>query len=359
MHIQQLAIQGLRNLHEVNIQPGPRMNLLYGVNASGKTSLLEAIHLLSCGKSFRTHTLSQAVSHGEEGFVVSARLVPGQGVSIHLGVDFQKKRLKMRAGGAPLYRTSQLAAHLPVVVIHQESHRLLREGPRLRRQYLDWGLFHVEHAFHPAWYRFMRALKQRNRLLQKGAARSQIEAWDGELNDMAVTLHRQRRDFVRDLMSSLTEYASDLLPQLTELTCEYRPGWPAEEALKTVLARELERDLARGYTHSGPHRADLVLRSNGIPVRDCLSRGQQKLLVCALYLAQAATYRRRTGRSCVLLVDDVAAELDAQHRDLLLRRLSSLEGQVFLTATEPFSSKSADLIDKRFHVEHGRVREVL
>lgn len=360
MRIERLAIQGVRNLHSVGINPAPFMNLFYGDNASGKTSLLEALYILSCGKSFRTSQLAHVVQRGSAGFSIAGFLRGEEDLSsVTLGVELRHRRLKMRAGTQTLRSMAQLASHLPVVVIHQESPRLLTEGPRLRRQYLNWGLFHVEQSFHSAWQTFMRCLKQRNRALQERAPLNDVRAWEETLSESAGIIHGLRQRFLEELLPVLRGYVQTLLPRLGELEIEYRPGWQAQSSLKESLETEIFQDQARGFTQSGPHRADLVMKIDGINARERVSRGQQKLLVCALYLAQAAVYKRRNGKPCVLLVDDVTAELDSRHRDLLLALLRELEVQVFFTATAPLPGDAQDMIEKMFHVKHGQVLEVV
>ena len=352
-------LQGLRNIASLDVAPHPGVNLFHGHNASGKTSLLEAIHILSRGKSFRTHTLSHVVQSGKPGFTVFGQLRGDRKNTVPVGVEYLQRRLRMKAEGAPLRKASQLATHLPLVIIHQESHRLFTEGPKLRRQFLDWGLFHVEQSFHSTWRRYQRALDQRNSSLQQRASPVEIQLWDRELDETGRQIHALRDAYQADVVPLFRHYAGQLLPELGGLGMDYRPGWPLETGLLQSLRENLASDRQRAFTQRGPHRADLRFTVDGVPLRERVSRGQQKLLVCAIYLAQAAVYGKRCGKSCILLVDDVAAELDRSHRDHFLSLLNELRAQVFLTATEAFPELGTEMIQKRFHVEHGRVHEVL
>ncbi|MFQ5487115.1 MAG: DNA replication/repair protein RecF [Gammaproteobacteria bacterium] len=359
MRLKRLVLQQLRNLAPLEMEPDPGINLFYGDNASGKTSLLEAIYILSRGKSFRTHSLGNVVQKGGAGFTLFGQLAGSEQSTLPLGVELHQQRLKMRAKGETVRKASQLAGYLPVVIIHQESHRLLTEGPKFRRQFMDWGLFHVEQSFHPAWRRYTRALSQRNSSLQHRASAGDIQVWDKELDEMARLIHGLRNAFLEDLEPVFQHYIEQLLPQLGTLSMAYQPGWAVEKPLLEVLAEGLTQDRARGYTCRGPHRADLVMKIDGVPLRERVSRGQQKLLVCALYLAQASAYNQRSGNACILLVDDVAAELDRHHRNQFLALLRKLDVQVFLTATEPLTELETEMVQKRFHVEHGAVDVVL
>lgn len=331
MRLQRLAIQNFRNLVDVGLAPAARVNLVIGRNASGKTSFLEAIHVLSCGKSFRTHKVANAVRSQQDCFTISGQILGDDGERRTLGVGYCRSEgmLRMKAGGCTLRRTSELAVHLPVVAIHQDSHFLFSAGPRFRRRFLDWGLFHVEHGFLDAWQRFVRALRQRNSALQRRASRRQTDIWIPELQATATYIHGLRETYLAEFLPVYQDYVARLLGLETGLSVRYHPGWPRDRAYDTALEQSWARDSAQGYTQYGPHRADVAFRIDGVPLHERVSRGQQKLLVIASYLAFAAIYRRRTGRECVLLIDDVAAELDADRLRLTFDLLGDLALQTF------------------------------
>ena len=359
MRISRLRLENVRNLRATEIEPAAGVNLIHGNNASGKTSLLETLFVLSRGKSFRTSQLRHLIQKGQADFTVHAQLDGDAHHSMDIGVSYQKQRLKLRARGSPVKKASQLASILPLVVIHQESHRLLLEGPVQRRNFMDWALFHVEPSFHAVWHRYNRALKQRNGALQQHAARKACEVWNDMLEAAARVIHRQRKEFIDGLKPAFEVFLKDLLPDMIQVQMDYHGGWPEDRDYKVMLEESFAGDHACGYTRFGPHRADMVLRQDGIALKDRVSRGQQKLLVCALYLAQLGYFTGKTGKPCILLIDDIAAELDVIHRNLLLERIRALNIQVFLTATDSLKDVPDHLIQKRFHVEHGKVEQVL
>ncbi len=364
MNLRHLHIRNLRHLRCVDLNFHSGLNLIHGPNASGKTTLLEAVHMLSCGKSFRTTQLGHAVGGHDRGFLIQGTITHPDDREVHLGLEFVKGRgLRMRAQGQTLQRVSQLAAFFPVVAIHQESHRLITEGPAWRRRFMDWGLFHVEHErFFPTWKRYQKALRQRNRALRAGLGARDVQVWDEPLQEAGQEIDELRKHYAGELEHSFQFYLDRLLPDLGKLQCVYKRGWNEEMSLGQALKEGLLQDRQAGYTHCGIHRADLELRIDGVAARQRISRGQQKLLVSALYLAQAALHRQATGRPCVLLIDDVTAELDARRRCELFRLLQELEVQVLLTTAEP----PEDILDgmeegftpKMFHVEQGRITEV-
>lgn len=360
MRLTRLRISRLRNLSDLDLAPSGGINLFQGPNASGKSSVLEAIHLLSCGKSFRTHLLANVLRYDAGDMVVSGEVEDerDEGATT-LGIEFNRARgrCRIRAGGQPVRKASALAAVLPVITIHQESHRVFTEGPIYRRQFLDWGLFHVEHAFHPVWQRYRRALRQRNALLQQGGRGA--EAWDAELEAGAAEMDRMRRAYLADWLPIFREMTALVHGEGT-IEPEYRPGWDEGVDFRTAMKRSLAGDRALGYTRFGPHRADIVFTRGGSPVREDLSRGQLKSLVCALYLAQAEALARRSGRRALISIDDVTAELDERHSRRLVEKVWTLGLQAFVTTSEErIRGYLRDMEHKVFHVEHGGVREMV
>lgn len=359
MSLARLKVKGLRNLRTLDLAPGPGLNVVLGENASGKSSLLEAIHLLSCGKSFRTHQLAHVVQRGMHDMLLSAEVFSEvSGVST-LGMEYDADRggLRIKAGGRPVHKLSELAPYLPVVTIHQESPRVFTHGPDFRRSFLDWGVFHVEPLFVPAWQRYRRALRQRNTLLQRSLPRPEV--WDRELVESGLQIDACRRQYLR----RFTPIFIELLPILrvdAAIGIEYRSGWDAGRELLEQLEKGLEGDKRLGYTRIGPHRADIEFMIQGTLVRERLSRGQMKVLVHALYLAQARALAEITGRHALIMMDDLAAELDGQHIDQLVGRVNALGFQSIITTSDPgFRHHVRDLPHKMFHVEHGVFTEVI
>lgn len=358
MSIQNLTVQNLRVLQQVEIELSPKLNLIYGLNASGKTSLLEAIFFLSAARSFRTRQIGEVLSHQADSMLISARIRGSDERIVPIGIKRSRRDSLMKANGEVVQRVSELAKWLPVQIIHPESHQLVIGGPRHRRQYLDWGVFHVEHQFYPVWARYQRALKQRNAALRQ-RMKGMEGAWDAELSQAAARLHTMREEYLRKLLKLLPHYTEAIMgEQDVELT--YLSGWDAEETLASQLQLARARDWQRGYTTLGPHRADLQLKVNGYRAQGEISRGQQKMLVAALRLAQADLFSRETGRPCVIMVDDLPAELDVEHRSSLMELLRQMEAQVFATCVDAGQVDTRAWDEKKmFHVEHGLVKAVL
>jgi len=348
----------VRNIGQATLAPHEACNVVFGANASGKTSLLEAIHILGLARSFRTPHIKQVIARGEDSLTVFGRRRRRDGSELGLGIERGRQETRIRVGGANVDRAAELARWLPVQVITPESHEILEQGPKFRRQFLDWGVFHVEHGFIEAWRSYYRALRQRNAALRQGGTEEAIRLWDETLAANATALTQARRTYLERLRPWLADYVGRLLG--LEVRFDLHAGWARDLSYGQALAAALGSDREAGFTRQGPHRADLSIRAEGVSVQQSLSRGQQKLLVAAMRLAQVRLLGEAQGERCVLLVDDLPAELDRERRTRLMGLLSEAEAQVFVTSTE------RDLLDlspwascKLFHVEHGTIAEVV
>lgn len=360
MPIKRLQIQGVRNIEQVAIEHCAAINVFTGSNGSGKTSLLEAIFILARARSFRSAQFNTAINHLLTRCVVFAEMTNGTSVGV---MRTRREQQLFKVNGNPIHSASQLADVLPLQLIDAESFSLLEGGPRVRRQFLDWGVFHVEPEFLFHWRRVQKAIKQRNNLLRQAKVKnakiedSELAPWDAELVQCADKIDAMRARYLR----RLAPHFSRLLKQLVELETPellYRRGWSETLSLDLVLQKDSARDLLHGTTHSGPQRADIDIHIGGRPAETVLSRGQEKLLACALRLAQGILLHEITGKTCIYLVDDLPAELDLQRRQALCKQLSAMRSQVFVTATDPDSLKDCwpNTADTQwFHVEQGRV----
>jgi len=347
-----LRIEQFRCLEGVELALDERYNLFVGPNASGKTSLLEAIFFLGRGRSFRSRRLERMIRQGQPEFLLVGH-VRHDGLPVVLGVRGARGGTEVRVGGAPAQGAADLAVHFPPQIIDPEIHKLLEEGPSRRRRFLDWGVFHVEHGFMPVWQRYFRALKQRNAALKQKGGESLAAVWDAELVQSGDALSELRRRYVDLLAPELSRMGRELLG--LEVALAYHRGWPQDESLAEALQRSAERDRRYQMTQVGPHRADVTVRVEGHAAKERVSRGQQKLLASALTLAQLALQDRvQPGRSALLL-DDPAAELDAANLGKLVAVVQQLPVQLFVTSLRT-DLPGLGTPGALFHVEHGRVR---
>ncbi len=360
MSLSLLDISGFRNLLSLSVELGAAFNIICGPNGSGKSSFIEAIHYLGLARSFRSHLLRRVINNECSEFAIHGVVSRPNASAISIGIQrsrFDKGRI--RIAGQEVHSTSALAEHLPLQLINTESYRLLDSGPKFRRQFLDWGVFHVKHEFLEVWRKAQLAISQRNAALKSGYC-EQIDTWNNEVALYAEKLDVMRASYIEKFKPIFLQVLSDLSHE-AGVSLDYYRGWDREKPLLELLVNNVGRDRELGYTSCGPHRADLRLRVGTTPVHDVFSRGQQKLVVCALSLAQGLFLREYAGKQCVYLIDDLAAELDAPRRESIVKILAQQASQVFITGIE--RSQLSGLLDivppesKMFHVKHGEMTE--
>lgn len=359
MLIESLHISQVRNLRTVTLAPAPVLNLIYGDNGAGKSSLLEAIYILSTGRSFRSSRVESVINYEARALSVRAKIRTDAGRQMTVSVVRRRDGgAELRLGEQSVQSAAALAVAIPVQAITADAVELIAGGPSVRRRFMDWGVFHVEPEFHEAWRSLRRIIRQRNQVLRGSSPPSkELQSWDGLLVDVATRLDGCRGRYVE----SLKPIYGEVLERLggpEGLQLDYHRGWARDLPLHEVLESGREMDIRRGFTRQGPHRADLRITAGGVRARDVLSRGQQKLAACAFILAQAALLKEKRSEPGVLLIDDLPAELDGEHRARFIGGLAELGSQAFITSVQSDLASDVLAMDPQaamFHVEHGEL----
>jgi len=352
MVIQKLEVRRFRNLSHVMIDPHSKLNIIYGGNGSGKTSLLEAIYYLSRGRSFRTFKLNHIIQDQQPSFSIMTD-VSCLPMMVERRVNGS---YRLQIGGNQVSSIADLTKMLPIQLINVDTYSLIQGSPRFRRQYIDWGVFHLEHSFFSIWKDMKRILKQRNLAIKQHDRIFEVTLWDKIFIDTAMAISRLRYHYINQLKSFLS-FFFEKISHFGSFFLDYYHGWPKKENLISVFKSSLTHDLNCGYTRYGPHRADLLMTVDKIAIKDRLSRGQQKLFIYAMLFAQGNLFFSQKEKSCIYLIDDLSVELDQKKESLLFLFLKKLNAQVFMTTT---SKKSLTFLmnhypTKMFHMEQGRV----
>ncbi len=328
MGLSRLQVTDFRCLQSAELHPDPHFTLISGPNASGKTSLLEAIYVLGRGRSFRTRRLEHLIRNGVERCVVFGE-VETSTRRVRMGVEGSRTGVRAQIDGDKPSSLAELALFLPVQIIDPEVHHLIEEGPSRRRRFLDWGVFHVEQSFVGHWQRYQQVLKQRNAALKARQPRAVVSVWDSDLVRSGELLGAARARYV-SLLSPMAEAIGHSLLGM-ELSLSYRNGWLKGVSMNEALQQSWSHDLEMGATQVGPQRAELGIRLDGTPVKDRISRGQQKLLAAALLIAQIKLFPEGSPVEPALLLDDPAAELDDERLASLIREVSTQAVQLIVT----------------------------
>lgn len=360
MLLQSLSVRHFRNIDNADLNFSPGLNIISGLNAAGKTSLVEAVYFLGRANSFRTRKSVDLIQREAPSFELFARIDRNRSLGIPVGVGYSKLGLDIRIQGESVKRLSVLAELFPIQLLAGNIHQLLEDGPRFRRRFLDWGLFHVEPSYAQEWRRYQRALKQRNAALRSKASASQISVWNEDLIKSCEIISRLRAQFIDNLTCRFNKLFNFLVDKEHTVTIKYQSGLPTSTDYAACLEQQLGKDREQGYTQYGIHRGDFTFQEAGKDLMLRLSRGQQKLLVIALQLSQPARGTDIDSRGLYLL-DDLGAELDEPHQQRVITCLSEVNVQAFITAiqADSFMKACKNKAFKMFHVEHGIITEVL
>jgi DNA replication and repair protein RecF len=420
-----IQIANLRNIAMQEIGDLSSVNVFLGDNGVGKTSVLEAIHTLGYGRSFRKQggQKDALVRYGCERLVVFGESVMGGFGSVRgdgqaLGVERMglsrtiNGDIQIKINGEKLQRLSEMAFRLPAIAVNSDTFDLLTGGAAERRRYLDWAVFHVEHNFRDVSKRYVNALQQRNSVLRRIANQMrlanpknpiidqdphELSTWTQAVSDLGAQVGEYRDAQFLVLKNLFDEVLHELGGGALGVKLGYRCGWGQGVGLAEALEQGRSSDMNRGFTQFGPHRADIqVVVGKDVAgqarlARDVLSRGQLKLVVLAMKLAQVRFYLHAgtvgglaskgprvevnsnpqvrakapaPGNTLSLLLDDIAAEFDetrvAALGGLLAEMLKQGGVQVFATSTglEPLHPLLGPISTKDFkvfHVEHGQV----
>lgn len=375
MWIKQLTVQHCRIIERANLDLSPRLNLITGGNGSGKSSLLEALYLLSRGRSFRTHRIADLITHQQASTLCSARLQQTNDASVSinhsmmpstaLGIEKSPQQTILRVNQQAVKSQADLTRLLPITLIHPEVVSLIVGSPALRRAFIDWLAFYLHDDFYPQWRRYQRTLKQRNACLRSPSHYQSLSYWSQELVALQASLHDFRLTALSALQQSLAHYQPILWADVA-LDLQLQTGFPAEldlhdpVALLKLYQKREAQDIKTGYTLYGVHRADLLIKTNGVLAAKSASRGQLKMLSILLLLAQSHALSHTNKGSGIIAIDDLAAELDAQNRARLFSVLWETGQQLLITSTQQaLQSFDMSAIDHTlFHVKQGVVERV-
>lgn len=338
MHLRSLYVQQFRNHSEAYLEFSPSLNVISGPNAQGKTSLLEAIHYLMIGRSFRPTQHQDLIKIGHDSLLLETLFCKHQ-VDQKLRIFADSKDRKISCNSTPLPTISNLLGVIQGVVMTPDDVNLIKGSPLLRRQFLDIQIAQVDPLYVHYLSRYARAMRQRNILLKQKKMAS-IEGWEHEMAHAAAYIVLRRQRSVEALQISCQEFYTYLTGEAECLTLEYRSGSSAcrnekeakEHHLK-LFGKNREREMIFGYTLSGPHKDDLGVSIGGRDARLFASEGQQRSCVTALHVGEWRHLKEASGETPLFMVDDVGISLDDRRRERLLNYLTTM-GQVFLTTTD-------------------------
>lgn len=360
MRLTALRLRDFRGYGQVMLSPPEGVTVLVGENGAGKTNLLEAVHLCCLGRSHRTSADKEMIRRGQETAAVQLTVERRDGrheVGVRLFENARRRKV-VYVNGKTVSRLGELMGHATCVIFSPEDLALVKEGPQVRRRFLDMLLSEEQKAYFYALQTYMTALKQRNALLKQGDLRS-LSAWDEQLAAAAAPVVRLRRAACEQLhQRSATHYRYIGGREEESFSLRYRGALAESEQVENDMLAGLrasrDEDIRRETTCFGPHRDDLDLTLMGEPIRAFGSQGQMRTAALAMKLAAFDLLEAHQGEPPLLLLDDVLSELDPDRRRRLIARIG--RAQALLTCTD-----QADFIGARpacvLRVENGSLRE--
>ena len=363
MHITQIRLESFRNFSSVVFSPHKNLNIIYGDNGAGKSSLLEAIHVLGFGRSFRT---SKPDTFINEQTTVASGFCVFESDNLQTKLGFSRSRPEgytFSVNGDKTKKIADIARMLPVQIFTPQSSDLILGPPLGRRRYIDWLLFHVEQQFQNFNGRYNNCLSQRNALLKQfdytqAAEFRKQDVWLKLLADLGESMSAMREVYISRLNSEISALYAKFSPEL-KVVLRYNNGWDKNCSLIDSLSNKVERDLFKGATSSGPHKADLQFFVNDKNAAEFMSRGQLRLLVSVLLFAEVKILKELTNKPSIFLIDDISAELDESTREKFISTVLAQDTQVFVTAIEINQLSFIQNYNNKkvFHVKQNHVIE--
>ncbi|MBS0621197.1 MAG: DNA replication/repair protein RecF [Verrucomicrobia bacterium] len=332
MFLKELHLRNFRSYKDARFSFSPKTNLILGDNGQGKTNLLEAIHLVSTGRSFRTHTLSDLIAFGESFFFLEAAFEK-EGVTQQIKIYYDETVRKVQYNQTLFPTLSSLLGILPSVLLSPDDLALMSGGPAVRRKFIDLFIAQTDplYVFHLA--RYYRAMKQRNQLL-RDKSEAAIESWEQMMAHSAEILVHKRREAIEALQNPASRWMEALSCHKETLSLRYDAS-VSQDFLQN-WKKQRPKEMLLGSTLTGPHRDDISFYLGEQEVKHYSSEGQKRSSVAALRFAELERIESVAGLSPLLGIDDFGIQLDEERRAELQRRLPRTS-QVFLTSPIPLN----------------------
>jgi DNA replication and repair protein RecF len=369
MFLEKVAIVNFRNYVKAEVNPS-KINLIFGLNAHGKTNILEAIYLLCLGRSFRTANNQELIRIGDSFFIVEGNVVLDSGIKKKVVIQFKEGKKEIAIDHKRLRSHSDIFGNFPIVVFSPEDYRITSGGPSERRRFLDLLLSQVSVKYLTSLQEYVRILKQRNKILQNirdglPIKETTLEPWTQQLVNTGSEIVEERYKFINDFSSLI----NPIYKQLTNSEDELRVSIESsifvnesksyQENFHTSLLKAKSKERLMGVTLVGPHRDDIIFQINGLDLRKFGSRGEHKSVLISIKMAEIKFINRKKDEKPILLLDDYYSELDKRREENILHSLQGL-GQIFLTSPKESAFNTAFNFQKDvsfFYVEDGQIEK--
>ncbi len=354
MRILSLKLRDFRNIEYMDIYPSEEMNVIYGENAQGKTNIIESLWLLTGAKSFRGAKDEELKKFNKDRALIESVFI-GEEIEKQINIEITDKR-RAFLNQKPLRNASSLAGNLNAIVFSPVDLRLLSDGPRVRRKFLDTAICQLYPTYIDILRDYTRAVAQRNKALKDFKVDKSfdglLDIFDNEIALNGEKIIKYRKRYIEILKEFLPTIYSGISDGKEVLKIEYIPSFEGEN-LKAELFNKRKEDMYLGKTSVGPHRDDLEFKINGISAKSFGSQGQKRSVALSLKLSEAEVIRKNTGESPICLLDDIMSELDPTRQNFILNHIKGM--QTFLSCCDPQTVKNLKA-GKGFNIVNGEVK---
>ncbi len=364
MNCKRISVSNFRNIENESIEFSDGVNILIGENAQGKTNLLEAVYYISVGKSFRANHTNEIIRFGQDSAKISLDFCDSlREQNITMSV-FRDRKRNVEKNGVRIDRLSDIIGSFRAVLFCPEHLSLIKEGPAMRRNYLDIAISRMRPIYMHSLQKYNYILKQRNMLIKKASEDRKtfdatVEFWSGQLAHEAAVISKFRLEYLKNASEHVSDCFYEMTgdnerPELIYMGSSRQPEEEYDDIQLTenkyleLLSENHEREIYAGATLWGIHKDDIEIKLNSKPARLYASQGQQRSLALALKLAEGEICFKEFGDRPVYLFDDVLSELDFLRREYLLGKIHSR--QVIITSCEQIDIESA----KKIKVKEGK-----
>jgi len=355
MQITSVQLKNFRNLIEQRVELASRVNIFYGDNGQGKTNFLESLYFCAMGRSHRAVSDLELVAFDETEAFLQLKYSEG-GIHVHLGAN----KKGMTVNGVPVRKLGDLLGNLIVVMFSPEDLDLVKEGPGVRRKFMDMEICKLSPLYYYELLSYYRALRQRNKLLKSALMNKSlidtIPVWDEALLSHGIKVYKLRKKFASEIGDIAAEIYEKISGGRENISVVYKPNVTPENFAEK-LSRSIERDLKLTSTSVGIHKDDLLIQINGRDIRAFGSQGQQRTASLSLKLAEIELIKNVRGKNPVLLLDDVLSELDEKRQGYLLSSIAGIQTIITCTGMEDVLKKIGQEEAKVFRVENGVIEE--
>ncbi len=356
MFIKKLEVENFRNYKKEIFEFCPQKNIIYGLNGQGKTNIIEAIYFFVNGKSYRTTKDNEVINF--DGDFCKIKILFNDGIRDNKGEIIIKNKKIITVNDIPIVKLSELIGFINIVIFTPDMLSIVKEGPAGRRQFLDILISQLKPVYFKTLLNYYKVLINRNNILKRKnkSELSTISVWNEKLAEYGTVIAKYRSDMIEKINEVIKNIKFENIKE--DLCLEYIAGIKNDFCDKNEFLKQLEinmpKELEKGLTLIGPQRDDFEIKMNGKSIKKYGSQGQIRTSILKLKLTECEIIKQSTGKTPILLLDDILSELDKKRKDFFVKNLGDM--QIFITCTQKENVQNNEN-SKYFCIKNGKIKE--